>query len=165
MAIRNAKFGGTDITFGEAGIPSADWNDIFNLLATREEYTDASYGSGSTTNNTYTTIETTDVSGESSLYGYRIFYHITGESAAAGSGGDFQLLITFDDASTTTESLGSTNANTKSTFIGSLNYSKRIDQVEIQAKNSDSSTTIRITQTASNESAATPLASSYITIK
>lgn len=110
----------------------------FNGILKREAYVELIPTSSSTSSTSYVTLQTIDVSAESTLQGYRIFYQVQGVAITANDTATFQLLITFDDATTTTHAVGTVTysgaANKYSLFIDEIETAKRISTVEIQAK-------------------------------
>jgi len=150
MTTRTVKLGGTDWT--AEILTYADLNDTIDALTIKERYTDQLTTTGTSTSTSFETKWTVDVSGETTLYAYNIFYFVVLRIAAVGSTRNCQgqLLITFDDDSTDTVALLTVETSIGTTAykstINSYNAAKRIKQIEVQIKTSDAGSTAAVVE-------------------
>ena len=125
----------------------------YNNLVRRERYLEQV--SGSTAATTYTTVDTVDVSAETTLYAYSVEVQLgitMGTSYPdAVDTGYAQLFITFTDASTETTLLDNwisspyESTSLFYTYNGYINYTKRIESIEIQLKCNNGNGNISLT--------------------
>ena len=87
MSIRNAELGGTDITFGEAGLESADWNDTFDALAIRQKtFVFADATEETTTSASFTTIKTGTLTADFPSNHFILGFKVSAELKHSGAG-------------------------------------------------------------------------------
>lgn len=149
-------------------------NNAFNFIKTSGVGVDQNGGTVGTSSTTFTTVKTTDftATGEN-----KEVYNINWDMVVAMPSdppahrtGSFRLLITFDDATTTTKTIGSFTDNDTlyARYLGYYSGTKKIDTVEWQAKTSSSDTSVQFqgreatTSNANNVSRVSALYFTYI---
>ena len=130
-------------TAGEK-LNAQDLNDNFTILKTIGTGVAKTNGF-STTNTTFTTGQTTDftASGENKeVYNFNWAIRFYISNPPASRTGSVQFIVTFDDATTDTVTVGSiTNASTRYTFQeGYYSGTKKIDTIQWQVKTSNADT-------------------------